>query len=156
MFVGTRTGILDYLGTTKMFAQLWGTPNIDGTDPFCASAKSVAYELTQGSVGSGNSYTPADIGSAQMYIYIGDNQAETRPVYFGMVNGWRLANGLEVRVRHIPGASGVVITTGYRSGFLEDAPGRDILQVQRLKKRKLYLRDRIAFIEDQITPDIIA
>jgi hypothetical protein len=39
---------------------------------------------------------------------------------------------------------------------LEDAPGRDILQVQRLKKRKLYLRDRISFIEDQITPDIIA
>jgi len=25
-----------------------------------------------------------------------------------------------------------------------------------LKKRKLLLRDRIAFIEDQITPDIIA
>jgi hypothetical protein len=39
---------------------------------------------------------------------------------------------------------------------LQDAPGRDILQVQRLKKRKLYLRDRIAFIEDQLTPDIIA
>ena len=30
------------------------------------------------------------------------------------------------------------------------------LQVQRLKKRKLYLRDRITFIEDQLTPDIIA
>ena len=30
------------------------------------------------------------------------------------------------------------------------------LQVQRLKKRKLQLRDRISFIEDQITPDIIA
>ncbi|KIZ46267.1 YdcH family protein, partial [Rhodopseudomonas palustris] len=26
----------------------------------------------------------------------------------------------------------------------------------RLKKRKLQLRDRIAFVEDQITPDIIA
>jgi hypothetical protein len=39
---------------------------------------------------------------------------------------------------------------------LQDAPGSDILQVQRLKKRKLYLRDRITFIEDQITPDIIA
>jgi len=25
-----------------------------------------------------------------------------------------------------------------------------------MKKRKLLLRDRIAFIEDQITPDIIA
>jgi hypothetical protein len=39
---------------------------------------------------------------------------------------------------------------------LQEAPGSDILQVQRLKKRKLYLRDRITFIEDQITPDIIA
>jgi hypothetical protein len=41
-------------------------------------------------------------------------------------------------------------------GALESAPGSDILQVQRLKKRKLVLRDRITFIEDQLTPDIIA
>jgi hypothetical protein len=39
---------------------------------------------------------------------------------------------------------------------LQDAPGSDLLQVQRLKKRKLWLRDRITFIEDQLTPDIIA
>jgi hypothetical protein len=39
---------------------------------------------------------------------------------------------------------------------LESTPGADILQVQRLKKRKLQLRDRISFIEDQLTPDIIA
>jgi hypothetical protein len=39
---------------------------------------------------------------------------------------------------------------------LQDAPGSDLLQIQRLKKRKLYLRDRISFIEDQLTPDIIA
>jgi hypothetical protein len=39
---------------------------------------------------------------------------------------------------------------------LQHAPGCDQLQVQRLKKRKLQLRDRIAFIEDQLTPDIIA
>jgi hypothetical protein len=39
---------------------------------------------------------------------------------------------------------------------LQNAPGRDILQIQRLKKRKLQLRDRITFIEDQLTPDIIA
>lgn len=32
----------------------------------------------------------------------------------------------------------------------------DQLQIQRLKKRKLSLRDRIVFLEDQITPDIIA
>jgi len=39
---------------------------------------------------------------------------------------------------------------------LQGVPGSDILQVQRLKKRKLWLRDRIAFIEDMLTPDIIA
>ncbi len=32
----------------------------------------------------------------------------------------------------------------------------DRLQLQRLKKRKLALRDRIAFLEDALTPDIIA
>ena len=41
-------------------------------------------------------------------------------------------------------------------GALQGSPGSDILQVQRLKKRKLVLRDRITFIEDQLTPDIIA
>ncbi len=32
----------------------------------------------------------------------------------------------------------------------------DQLQVQRFKKRKLALRDRLAYLEDQMTPDIIA
>jgi hypothetical protein len=39
---------------------------------------------------------------------------------------------------------------------LQHSPGSDLLQVQRLKKRKLYLRDRISQIEDELTPDIIA
>jgi hypothetical protein len=39
---------------------------------------------------------------------------------------------------------------------LADSPGSDLIQVQRLKKRKLVLRDRISYIEDQLTPDIIA
>jgi hypothetical protein len=39
---------------------------------------------------------------------------------------------------------------------LERMVAGDQLQVQRLKKRKLTLRDRIAVIEDQLTPDIIA
>ena len=30
------------------------------------------------------------------------------------------------------------------------------LQLQRLKKRKLVLRDRVSFLDDQLTPDIIA
>lgn len=39
---------------------------------------------------------------------------------------------------------------------LQNSAGSDLLQVQRLKKRKLMLRDRITYIEDQLTPDIIA
>jgi hypothetical protein len=39
---------------------------------------------------------------------------------------------------------------------LHHSPAPDLLRLQRLKKRKLNLRDRISFIEDQITPDIIA
>ena len=32
----------------------------------------------------------------------------------------------------------------------------DRLQLQRLKKRKLWLRDRVKRLEDELTPDIIA
>jgi hypothetical protein len=32
----------------------------------------------------------------------------------------------------------------------------DLLQVQRLKKRKLLLRDKVKQLEDALTPDIIA
>jgi hypothetical protein len=39
---------------------------------------------------------------------------------------------------------------------LENAPARDNLQIKRLKKKKLALKDRIAQIEDQLLPDIIA
>lgn len=35
-------------------------------------------------------------------------------------------------------------------------PAVDQLQIQRLKRRKLILKDRISAIEDQLTPDIIA
>lgn len=39
---------------------------------------------------------------------------------------------------------------------LEQIVAGDQLQIQRLKKRKLVLKDRISFVEDQLTPDIIA
>lgn len=39
---------------------------------------------------------------------------------------------------------------------LEGVGSGDRLQLQRLKKRKLALRDRVSFLEDQVTPDIIA
>ena len=39
---------------------------------------------------------------------------------------------------------------------LTDAGSVDQLQIARLKKRKLRLRDQIAIIEDTLLPDIIA
>lgn len=39
---------------------------------------------------------------------------------------------------------------------LQDRATADQLTVKRLKKQKLILKDRIAAIEDELTPDIIA
>ena len=39
---------------------------------------------------------------------------------------------------------------------LSGADSQDQLQIARLKKRKLRLRDQISIIEDYLTPDIIA
>ena len=39
---------------------------------------------------------------------------------------------------------------------LSAADSQDQLQIARLKKRKLRLKDQIAMIEDYLTPDIIA
>lgn len=39
---------------------------------------------------------------------------------------------------------------------LRDAGSTDQLQIARLKKRKLMLKDQIAAIEDNLLPDIIA
>ena len=39
---------------------------------------------------------------------------------------------------------------------LQDQSVGDALQLARLKKRKLVLRDQIQWIEDRLTPDIIA
>lgn len=39
---------------------------------------------------------------------------------------------------------------------LAGTANRDALQLQRLKKKKLMLKDRISALEDQLFPDIIA
>jgi hypothetical protein len=39
---------------------------------------------------------------------------------------------------------------------LNDSGVADTIRIQRLKKRKLVLKDRIADLEDQLLPDIIA
>lgn len=43
-----------------------------------------------------------------------------------------------------------------RIGELESSPSSDQLQIKRLKKRKLQLKDEISGIEDRLLPDIIA
>jgi len=39
---------------------------------------------------------------------------------------------------------------------MAEAANVDTIRIQRLKKRKLVLKDRIAVLEDRILPDIIA
>lgn len=95
---GSRTGTLNLLGFIPMFAALWGTKNTASTEPFCDLAKTVAMTMTQGNALLANVYTEDDIGSAALHVYIGDNQAETRPVNFGLVNQWRLARGARMVV----------------------------------------------------------
>jgi predicted molibdopterin-dependent oxidoreductase YjgC len=92
IFAGTRTGTLTRRGYIRLFTQMWGTPNFGDTEAFCSEAKRVSFQATLGAGGSGNSYTEDDLGSAALYVYFGDNQAETRPVHFGMINNWRLKN----------------------------------------------------------------
>ncbi|AHD00152.1 MULTISPECIES: YdcH family protein [Leisingera] len=41
-------------------------------------------------------------------------------------------------------------------GALEERATSDQLTIRRLKKQKLILKDKIALIEDRLTPDIIA
>ncbi|MEQ9126576.1 MAG: molybdopterin-dependent oxidoreductase, partial [Alphaproteobacteria bacterium] len=98
IFTGTRTGTLTNKGYIRLFSQLWGTPNVETTEPYCSSGKNIAYTMIQGVGGSGNSYTEGDMGSAELYVYVGDNQAETRPVHFGMINDWRLKRGARMVV----------------------------------------------------------
>ena len=57
---------------------------------------------------------------------------------------------LKTEHRDLDVAIGALTEAGQRSGFV------DQLQIARLKKRKLQLRDRIAIIEDTLLPDIIA
>lgn len=39
---------------------------------------------------------------------------------------------------------------------LQERHAADVLSIKRLKKQKLALKDKIASLEDQVTPDIIA
>ena len=93
LFSGTRSGIITNNGYVRLFQQMWGTPNQESTEPFCSSTKNLAFAMVQGDRALPNSYTPTDIGSAGLFVYFGDNQAETGPVYFDMISEWRRRTG---------------------------------------------------------------
>ena len=125
IYAGTRTGTLTRKGYIPLFADLWGTPNVADTEPFCSESKNLAYRLTQGRTGSGNSYTETDIGTAALYVYFGDNQAETRPVHFGMVNDWRLKRG----ARMIAVDPRLTVTASKADSWLAIRSGTDLALV---------------------------
>ncbi len=92
IYTGTRSSWLNKAGGAALFAELFGTPNQEGTAPLCASAAAQAFRITQGSAPGGNSFTETDLGSADYYLFVGDNMAETRPVYFGLIHDCRIVN----------------------------------------------------------------
>ena len=71
-------------------------------------------------------------------------------------------NGGEVQIREHAGLRIVVrpdiedCDLDSAIGAIEETRPFERLQIQRLKKRKLVIKDRIIFLEDQLTPDIIA
>jgi anaerobic selenocysteine-containing dehydrogenase len=95
VFTGSRSGLLALDGAAELFCQLWGTANHSGTNPFCGTAPDLAFEMTQGAEagGSGNIFAEDDLWAADLYVFIGDNMAETRPVNFGQLNDRRLRRG---------------------------------------------------------------
>lgn len=93
---GSRTGVLNTVGAIRLFTRLWGTLNIATSEPLCDLGKGVALDITQGNGMLPNTFTEDDIGKADVYLFIGDNQAETRPVNFGMLNDWRINNNAKM------------------------------------------------------------
>ena len=93
MYTGTRSGWLNKAGAAALFAELYGTPNHEGTAPLCAAAAAQAFNITQGFSPGANSFTESDLGAADYYLFAGDNMAETRPVYFGLIHDCRIRNG---------------------------------------------------------------
>ena len=119
---GSRTGVLNIHGAIPLFAGMWGTPNVATTEPFCNLSKTLALRITQGMGLMANIYTEEDIGKAELYLYIGDNQAETRPVNFGLVNDWRIRN----RARMIVVDPRMTVTASRADRWLPIRSGTDM------------------------------
>ena len=100
VFTGSRSGLLGLDGTAALFCQLWGTANHSGTNPFCGTAPDLAFVMTQGDEagGTGNIFAEDDVWAGDLYIFLGDNMAETRPVNFGQLNERRLRRGARMIV----------------------------------------------------------
>ena len=98
IYTGTRSSWLNKAGGASLFAELYGTPNQEGTAPLCASAAAQAFNVTQGFAPGGNSFTDTDLGTADYYLFVGDNMAETRPVYFGLIHDCRINRGARIVV----------------------------------------------------------
>ncbi|MBI2460137.1 MAG: molybdopterin-dependent oxidoreductase [Candidatus Rokubacteria bacterium] len=100
VFTGSRSGLLALDGAAELFCQLWGTPNHSGTNPFCGTGPDLAFQMTQGveAGGSGNIFAEDDLWAADLYLFVGDNMAETRPVNFGQLNDRRLRRGARLLV----------------------------------------------------------
>ncbi len=67
---------------SKAFAKLYGTPNWEKTGPFCNFSGKIAGLLTTGTPHTPWIYEDGDFYSADFYMFVGSNMAETRPVIF--------------------------------------------------------------------------
>ena len=66
----------------KAFARLYGTPNYEKTGPFCNYSAKPAGVATVGTRHTPWIYSDDDFFAADLYILVGSNMAETRPVIF--------------------------------------------------------------------------
>ncbi len=66
----------------RAFAKLYGTPNYEKTGPFCNYAGKPAGISVVGTRHTPWTYSDDDFYAANLYIFIGSNFAETRPVAF--------------------------------------------------------------------------
>ncbi len=82
----------------KAFAKLYGTPNYEKTGPFCNYSGKIAGIAT---VGTGHTpwiYSDDDFFSADLYILVGSNMAETRPVIFSRLMERKIKNNFTLVV----------------------------------------------------------